>query len=59
VADFVSKLKLSCEGLDPHKELSFFPTSIKELISLFGKRHQMSRRCTLPNPCFSMKLISS
>jgi hypothetical protein len=40
VANFASKLKLSCEGLDPHRELSFLSTSIKELISLFGKRHQ-------------------
>jgi hypothetical protein len=39
VADFASKLKFSCEGLDPRRELSFLPTSIKELISLFGKRH--------------------
>jgi hypothetical protein len=40
VANFASKLKLSCEGLDPRKELSFLPASTNELILLFGKRHQ-------------------
>jgi hypothetical protein len=39
MADFASKLKLSCKGLDPRKELSFFLVSTKELISLFGKKH--------------------